>query len=143
MEASCVSKQWLGSTLNKFNSGTSSLTPLAPITMHEMKIETTRILEPSLSPYHSGEKLKRLHPSKVDFTVVSTWFKQLEIVAYCTANFNLKRGAEISSNSHCLNWILESRYFVIIYLTYLLYLYLSNYTGLIFNVKITFWNCNI
>ncbi|KAK9752922.1 Paired box domain [Popillia japonica] len=35
--------------------GSSSLTPLAPITMHEMKIETTRILEPALSPYHTAE----------------------------------------------------------------------------------------
>ncbi|XP_071055317.1 paired box protein Pax-5 isoform X3 [Onthophagus taurus] len=33
--------------------GTSSLTPLAPITMHEMKVETSRILEPTLSPYHT------------------------------------------------------------------------------------------
>lgn len=42
------------------NLGPSSLTPLAPITMHEMKIETTRIIDPtkydpSLSPYHSGK----------------------------------------------------------------------------------------
>ncbi|RZC40692.1 hypothetical protein BDFB_007229, partial [Asbolus verrucosus] len=34
--------------------GTSSLTPLAPITMHEMKIESTRIMDPAMSPYHSG-----------------------------------------------------------------------------------------
>ncbi|ENN70959.1 hypothetical protein YQE_12360, partial [Dendroctonus ponderosae] len=39
--------------------GSSSLTPLAPITMHEMKIETTRLMDPtkydpSMSPYHSG-----------------------------------------------------------------------------------------
>ncbi|KAH1010045.1 hypothetical protein HUJ05_004406, partial [Dendroctonus ponderosae] len=38
--------------------GSSSLTPLAPITMHEMKIETTRLMDPtkydpSMSPYHS------------------------------------------------------------------------------------------
>uniref|UniRef100_A0A6P7FL45 Paired box protein Pax-5 isoform X2 n=1 Tax=Diabrotica virgifera virgifera TaxID=50390 RepID=A0A6P7FL45_DIAVI len=35
--------------------GSNSLTPLAPITMHEMKIETTRIMDPSMSPYHSAE----------------------------------------------------------------------------------------
>nr|XP_023011727.1 paired box protein Pax-5 isoform X1 [Leptinotarsa decemlineata] len=35
--------------------GTNSLTPLAPITMHEMKIETSRIMDPSMSPYHSAE----------------------------------------------------------------------------------------
>ncbi|XP_017783393.1 PREDICTED: paired box protein Pax-2 isoform X2 [Nicrophorus vespilloides] len=35
--------------------GNGSLTPLAPITMHEMKIESTRILEPALSPYHTAE----------------------------------------------------------------------------------------
>ncbi|KAL1516517.1 hypothetical protein ABEB36_000425 [Hypothenemus hampei] len=39
--------------------GTNSLTPLAPITMHEMKIETTRLMDPSkydpsMSPYHSA-----------------------------------------------------------------------------------------
>lgn len=44
--------------------GTSSLTPLAPITMHEMKIESTRILEPALSPYHSGENEKFLSLKK-------------------------------------------------------------------------------
>ncbi|XP_018568501.1 paired box protein Pax-5 isoform X2 [Anoplophora glabripennis] len=35
--------------------GTSSLTPLAPITMHEMKIETSRIMDTAMSPYHSAE----------------------------------------------------------------------------------------
>ncbi|XP_044269008.1 paired box protein Pax-5 isoform X1 [Tribolium madens] len=35
--------------------GTSSLTPLAPITMHEMKLESTRIMDPAMSPYHSAE----------------------------------------------------------------------------------------
>ncbi|CAG9837694.1 unnamed protein product [Diabrotica balteata] len=35
--------------------GSNSLTPLAPITMHEMKIETSRIMDPSMSPYHSAE----------------------------------------------------------------------------------------
>ncbi|XP_060520114.1 paired box protein Pax-5 isoform X2 [Cylas formicarius] len=34
--------------------GPGSLTPLAPITMHEMKIETTRLMDPSMSPYHSA-----------------------------------------------------------------------------------------
>lgn len=38
----------------------SSATPLAPITMHEMKIETSRILEPALSPYHTGESCSKL-----------------------------------------------------------------------------------
>lgn len=59
----------------KMYSGSSSLTPLAPISMHEMKIETTRILEPALSPYHSGEKLRRLRPFKANFTVVGIWVK--------------------------------------------------------------------
>lgn len=42
------------------NTGASTLTPLAPITMHEMKVETARILEPAMSPYHSGESKKKL-----------------------------------------------------------------------------------
>ncbi|KAL3274814.1 hypothetical protein HHI36_019597 [Cryptolaemus montrouzieri] len=33
--------------------GTGCLTPLAPLTLHEMKIETGRLTEHSLSPYHS------------------------------------------------------------------------------------------
>lgn len=43
--------------LNKFLNTGSSLTPLAPITMHEMKIETSRILDATLQPYHTGEPL--------------------------------------------------------------------------------------
>ncbi|KAK9885916.1 hypothetical protein WA026_013792 [Henosepilachna vigintioctopunctata] len=35
--------------------GSGSLTPLAPITLHEMKIEAGRITEHSLSPYNSAE----------------------------------------------------------------------------------------
>lgn len=37
------------------DTGTGSLTPLAPITMHEMKVETTRLMDTSMSPYHPGE----------------------------------------------------------------------------------------
>ncbi|KAF5281021.1 hypothetical protein FQA39_LY05226 [Lamprigera yunnana] len=33
----------------------SSLTPLAPITMHEMKLESSRMLDPAMSPYHTAE----------------------------------------------------------------------------------------
>lgn len=52
----CFYKAWLFS----HDLGSSSLTPLAPITMHEMKIETTRLMDPtkydpSMSPYHSGK----------------------------------------------------------------------------------------
>ncbi|XP_049819105.1 uncharacterized protein LOC109600805 isoform X3 [Aethina tumida] len=35
--------------------GSNSLTPLAPITMHEMKLENSRIMEPAMSPYNSAE----------------------------------------------------------------------------------------
>nr|CAH7768760.1 unnamed protein product [Callosobruchus chinensis] len=35
--------------------GGGSITPLAPITMHEMKIEPSKLMENPMSPYHSGE----------------------------------------------------------------------------------------
>ncbi|XP_076263272.1 paired box protein shaven isoform X3 [Rhynchophorus ferrugineus] len=35
--------------------GSGSITPLAPI-MHDMKIETPRIMDPSMSPYHSANE---------------------------------------------------------------------------------------
>lgn len=39
----------------KINIGTGSLTPLAPITMHEMKVEATRLMDTGMSPYHPGK----------------------------------------------------------------------------------------
>ncbi|VEN46589.1 unnamed protein product [Callosobruchus maculatus] len=35
--------------------GGGSITPLAPITMHEMKIEPSKLMENPMSPYHSAE----------------------------------------------------------------------------------------
>lgn len=34
--------------------------------MHEMKIETTRILEPALSPYHTGKSVLKTINTVVD-----------------------------------------------------------------------------
>lgn len=41
------------------HTGTGSITPLAPISMHEMKVETARIMDTAMSPYHPGKYFQK------------------------------------------------------------------------------------
>lgn len=82
--------------------------------MHEMKIETSRILDPALSPYHTGEKAKE-H---------STLKKRGLRFFLNFLSFNLVRAPEARSKPrHCTNFGKNARFLMHLDHTIVLFLH--------------------